>query len=176
MRKLLVCACALLAADVSFADANEGFYSGAAISRWQYKQLAPAADARLETFELNAGFWFHPLLSAEVRAGTGLGDREAEVGTTPWELNLDYFTSVYWRPEWVNNGAKLYGLVGYSQVQLSADAPTQSIELSDSGLSFGVGVGFTYQPDVKLNVEWKQLVDTDGFEISGFTAGLDYRF
>lgn len=184
MKKHLLCALATLAATPAFAETlydNEGFYAGAGISRYQYQEPASGSGLHLETLDLNAGFWFNPLLSAEVRVGTSLGDRESDAGNVLWEVGVDSFASVYWRPEFVNKTAKLYGLIGYSQVEISAEGVTtagapRSLDLSEGGPSFGAGIGFFYNPDVTVNLEWKQLIDADGFEMSGFTAGVDYRF
>lgn len=160
---------------------NDGFYAGAGISRYRYAEPGAGADFHLATLELNGGFWFHPLLSAEMRVGTGLGDQESAANDVLWQVNLDSFASVYWRPEWVNESAKLYGLLGYTQVDIGAEGTTaagapRTQDLSEDGFSFGAGIGFFYDQNLTVNLEWKQLVDADSFEMSGFSAGLDYRF
>lgn len=182
MNKRLTALFLAVSASSGFAHAqenlqNDGFYSGASISRWQYRDTSGDLDARLHTLELNSGFWFHPLLSAEVRVGTGLGDETLELGSEQYELAVKTTASAYWRPELANDSAKLYALLGYSHVELEVSNPSEpSFDMSDSGPSFGVGLGFYFEEQVTLNIEWRQLIDADGAELTGLSAGFDYRF
>ncbi len=129
-------------------------------------------DLNFSTLELHGGYKYNGFLGAEARVGFGLTDENFNNGTTIAETSLDYHASVYWRPETVNEIAKLYGLFGFSTVSISSDDESNS----EGGLSYGGGVGFVFAEDWNLNFEYRLLLDNDTDEFSAFSANVDYRF
>jgi opacity protein-like surface antigen len=171
------------AAPGALADNQRGFYAGlgGGLVEFDDGSVFDDSGARFRMLELLGGYKYNSALGIELRAGTGIGDRDASIEagdvSVDYELSLDRFESIYYRPELANPEAKLYGLLGYSQLRRSSDAV--GVDLGDdteSGLSYGVGVGFVVNPSVNLNFEYKRLLDKSDFEIDSGTINFDYRF
>lgn len=128
--------------------------------------------------ELIVGYKKNSYLSVDARIGAGIASKEYVIpegepgaGETV-ELKISNYYSLYWRPESANEDAKFYGLFGYSSVSTDNNGESGS----ESGVSYGAGVGFTLKEDWNLNFEYKWLLDTDLAEFSLFSANVDFRF
>lgn len=133
-------------------------------------------DLNFTTVELHGGYKYNGFLGGEARLGFGITDEEFDNGTISAETNIQYHASLYWRPETVNEIAKLYGLLGFSTISVSADNGTTDETNSEGGLSYGGGVGFVFQEDWNLNFEYRLILDKENNEFSAFSANVDYRF
>ncbi len=133
-------------------------------------------DANFTSFELQGGYKYNGFLAAEARVGFGLTDEDIATVAGDVETTIEYHASLYWRPETANEIAKIYGLLGFSTISVNADDGISDESESESGLSYGGGVGFVMQEDWNLNFEYRLILDKDDDEFRSFGATLDYRF
>ncbi|MFT5083136.1 MAG: opacity protein-like surface antigen [Lentisphaeria bacterium] len=115
-------------------------------------------------------------LSFEGRLGLGTCDETATINDVISTSSMDYSGSIYWRPEWANERAKLYGLLGYSIVSVTNTTGGTDSTNSESGLSYGGGAGFTFYEDWNLNFEYRWILNNDENEFSALGASVDYCF
>ncbi len=134
--------------------------------------------------DISLGYKYNNYLGVEVRYGRSLRDEilavEDEATGLPESVDakLDSYFSAYYRAELANEIAKVYLLIGQTDMTtlLKYEVDNSRIELSESGLSYGLGFGLWLDERMNLNFEFKTLVETD---IQSFTAGsitADYRF
>jgi opacity protein-like surface antigen len=179
--KILTLAFLSLLSVCAAADNIQGFYLGGGGGLIRFEDEASEAvslnDVELSAVELLGGYKYNSALGIEVRAGANLNERTTTIGGVDREVAIDHYESIYYRPELTNPEAKLYALIGYSQVEQSSSTDT-SDEVSDSvsGLSYGIGVGFTMNPDFNFNIEYRRLIDESDFEINIAGINIDYRF
>lgn len=134
--------------------------------------------------DISLGYKYNNYVGVEVRYGRSLRDEvlavEDEATGLPEPVNskLNSYFSAYYRAELANEIAKVYVLIGQTDMTTVIDYEDRDlhIELSESGLSYGLGFGLWLDERMNLNFEFKTLVETD---IQSFTAGsitADYRF
>ena len=165
----------LLAALSTFAISAHAweptYYVGSSLASWQYKQTEPAVDHNFNVTSAEglAGIKLSPYTSLEVRAGAGLNTaREAE-----FEVEMNYFGSLYFKPHLSNENASLYGLIGMTTVSIDGNSGAED---ETSAVSYGVGVSFVMSPHCELTAEWKKLINADAFDMRGGSVGFIYKF
>ncbi len=162
------------------AVADQGFYvgGGGGLVRFDDEVATGASlkNVELGAAELLGGYKYNNALGIEVRAGSNLKKRTIATGGVEREIAIDHYESIYYRPELTNPEAKLYALIGYSQVEQSSSTGTDEVSDSLSGLSYGIGIGFTMNPDFNFNIEYRRLLDESDFEINIAGINIDYRF
>jgi len=162
------------------AIADQGFYVGGGGGLIRFEDEVAAADSlkdvELGAVELLGGYKYNNALGLEVRAGTNVNKRTVTTGGVEREIAIDHYESIYYRPELTNPEAKLYGLIGYSQVEQSSATGADEVSDSLSGLSYGIGIGFTINSDSNFNIEYRRLIDESDFEINITGINIDYRF
>lgn len=185
MKKLaLVLLSPLASAFISvsaMADNAQGFYLGAGFGLIRFNDGSvfdqDVSDLEFRAVELLGGYKYNRALGVDLRLGTNFDKRElTEAGKTR-EFAIDHYASIYYRPELANEKAKLYGLIGYSQLTrtlTNADGSEKSD--SESGFSYGVGIGFVVNQDFNINLEYRRLIDKEDYEISSASVNFDYRF
>lgn len=189
MKKLCVIAFSLLALPV-LADNNRGFYLGAGVASIKDSQDGINNMSQIRAAEFFGGYKYNDALGIELRMGKGQTtgtsnlyfDDKGALQNGSVEREIGSYTSFYYKPELVNDEAKLYALLGYTHVNTSGtvkDAAGKQVRSADgsvSGYSYGVGVGFVISEHFNINLEYKNLSD----EISGkpnlASVNLDYRF
>jgi opacity protein-like surface antigen len=203
MKKLCVLALGLLALP-ALADNNQGFYVGGGFA--SYKDYQDGVDnvERIKATEIFGGYKYNAALGVELRLGNGRttgtsqyypledanGKIQKEAGWVPTFANLERqlgnYTSIYYKPELVNDEAKLYLLLGYTSADTSlkvidsggADAGKvlKSSSRSVSGYSYGLGVGFVIDEHFNINIEYRNICDEIGTKPNLASVNLDYRF
>jgi len=186
---LALAALSCLPASYATADQQRGFFAGGAFSYTSSETFtqAPTSKDKIElpAFELVGGYKFNSLLGVDIRVGAGLNERDlssSNDASDSIEYKIDSYQSIYYRPEIINREARLYGLIGYSKLEATADFldtddnSLSEVEISESGLSYGLGVGWFVDRRVNVNLEYRMLLDEDEDEFSALTVGLDYRF
>ncbi len=189
MKKLCIIALSLLALPV-LADNNRGFYLGAGAAFIKDSQDGVDDMSQIRAAEFFGGYKYNNALGIELRLGKGQTtgtsnlyfDDKGVLQSGSVEREIGNYTSLYYKPELVNDEAKLYALIGYTQVKTSgmvkdaAGTKVRSTDTSASGFSYGLGVGFVINEHFNINFEYKNLSD----EISGkpnlASVNLDYRF
>lgn len=175
----------------ALADNQRGFYAGVG-----YTLIDDAKDSVVKTDEARAGevfggYKYNGFLGAELRVGFGASTGDYKVYEngdftgTKIERDVGEYVSVYYRPEIVNKEAKLYGLLGYTNMDITyetfsvtGDSQTlvSSVEEKASGLSYGVGIGYVMGKNISANLEWKNISDEIGNAANATSLTIDYRF
>jgi opacity protein-like surface antigen len=185
----------LLASPV-WADFERGFYAGLGGSVVSGDSGTVFEDANLPLVELIGGYKYHAALGIEVRAGVGLRDDsdfdservQAAAAENPQIAQIDRelrtTSAIYYRPELVNESARLYALLGYARMSTRVtvlnglESPETLLVRSQtlSGPSYGLGVGFFMDEHLSVNFEYRHLVYRHGYNFETFGVNLDYRF
>jgi len=189
MKKLCVFALSLLALP-ALADNNRGFYIGAGAASIEDIQDGVDNVSRIRAIEIFGGYKYNAALGVELRLGNGQTtgtstayfDDQGALQRGSLERDIGSYQSLYYKPELVNDEAKLYALIGYTHVSSSGKildstgALVRSSDNSESGLSYGLGVGFVINERFNINLEYKNICE----EISGkpnlASINIDYRF
>jgi opacity protein-like surface antigen len=203
MKKLCVIALSLLALPV-LADNSRGFYLGLGGSVIDDYQDGVDDMSNIKAVEMLGGYKYNDALGVEIRFGKGkttatssyslgIDSKPSPRNVYSFEREIGNYTSIYYKPELVNEEAKLYGLFGYtigktsgsSRIDLVEDnqgkwvtksSTSKSSESSFSGFSYGIGVGFVINEQFNINLEYKNICN----EISGkpnlASVNVDYRF
>lgn len=173
--KIWLAAVALSLPMVAVAGDNSsgGFYlgGGAADVKMRFDE---GGSLDWTTGELLGGYKLNPYVGGEARLGYGSEDG----------MDLIY-NSLYYRTESSNDTAKTYLLLGYTFGMVKLDADSGDDDTVDlNGFSYGAGVGFTINPRLNFNLEYRVILDGDykydgekeSVELSGVSINVDYRF
>lgn len=189
MKKLCALAFSLLSLPV-LADNNRGFYLGAGAASIDDLQDGVDNLSQIRALEIFGGYKYNAALGVELRLGNGQTTGESnsyfnangQLQNGKLERDIGSYQSIYYKPELVNDEAKLYVLLGYSHVNSAGkifDAAGKLVSNTDdsaSGFSYGVGVGFVINEHLNINFEYKNICE----EISGkpnlASVNIDYRF
>lgn len=174
----------------ALADNERGFYIGAGVASIDDLQDGIDNVSQIRAIEFFGGYKYNAALGVELRLGNGQTtgtsnhyfDSTGKLQNGTIERDIGSYQSIYYKPELVNDEAKLYALLGYTHVNSSGrilDAEGNLVSSSDtsaSGYSYGLGVGFVINEHYNLNIEYKNICD----EISGkpnlASVNIDYRF
>jgi len=173
MKKTALALALVLLSTTAMADNRRGFYVGGGATRLDTGvQTGSGGTLDFSTLELIGGYHYNWWAGGEVRVGTGLTKDQYTNGTTTWDYSVSNHASIYYRPEISNQVAKLYGLLGWGNVKLKTDTASGS----DSGMSYGAGVGFITSERTNLNFEYRVMLDTSDRKYEAFGINLDFRF
>jgi opacity protein-like surface antigen len=189
MKKLCVLALSLIALPV-LADNNQGFYLGAGASSLKDYQDGLDNVSRIRSVELLGGYKYNNALGIELRLGSGKTtgtstsyvDDDGVVQSGSLERELGSYQSIYYRPELVNDEAKLYALLGYTHVNSSGKTMdsngvlVRSVHDSESGYSYGLGIGFVINEHFNINIEYKNICEEISNKPNFASVNVDYRF
>lgn len=176
MKNAYVLALTLLAIP-ALADNNKGFYLGVGASSVNDEQDAPIDTTSIRTVELFGGYKYNDALGIELRLGSGAKEGISKDKTI--ERDIGNYQSIYYKPELVNDDAKLYALIGYTKISttLKNTSLTPSTEDKDySGVSYGVGIGFVINEKFNINFEDKNICEDLYDKPNTASVNFDYRF
>lgn len=186
--KISVAVIFMLFSVVVLADNNQGFYAGAGASVTMFDDELVDVD-NAHAFELVGGYKYNAWLGVDLRVGKGISAGESDtyfIGSD--EMNgrlkreVDNYYSVYYKPEVINDEAKLYLLIGYTSMDFSEEIDAadgtrvSSVSGSESGASYGIGIGFIINKQVNFNIEYRTLPDERDSDPAMASANFDYRF
>jgi len=176
MKKAYLLALGLLAIP-AMADNNQGFYLGVGVSSINDRQDDPVDTTSIRTGEVLGGYKYNDALGIELRFGSSLKKGSSKDGLL--ERDIGNYQSIYYKPELVNDEAKLYALLGYttitSSVNIATSVPADK-EISYSGASYGIGVGFVINKHFNVNFEFKNPCDKLYDKPNTASMNFDYRF
>jgi opacity protein-like surface antigen len=191
MKKLCVLALSLLALP-ALADNNRGFYLGAGLSSIKDYQDGVDNVSQIRAAELFGGYKYNDALGIELRLGSGQStgttnvyfDSTGALQAGNLEREIDSYQSIYYRPELVNDEARLYALIGYTHLSSSGrvldsagkEIAGQTKDGSASGLSYGLGIGFVINEHFNINFEYKNICEDISGKPNLASVNLDYRF
>ncbi len=199
MNKAYFFAITLLAMP-ALADNHKGFYVGIGASAVDDKQdmvtlsngMTLGDTTAIRTGELIGGYKYNNALGGEIRVGSGLrSGKGITYGVTTggaleergkFERDLGTYGSIYYKPELENDDAKLYALIGYTQISTSkttkdiTGTELESPSVSYSGISYGIGIGFVINEYLNINFEYKNICDELYNKPNMSSVNFDYRF
>ena len=158
-----------LLAIPALADNNRGFYLGLGASSIQDEQDVKDITA-IRTGEILGGYKYNAALGFELRLGSGIKEGVSKDKSVSREIGN--YQSIYYKPELVNDDAKLYALLGYTKLSTSLNDASESY----SGGSYGVGIGFVINEKFNVNFEYKNICDDLYNKPNTASINLDYRF
>ena len=116
-----------------------------------------------------------PVLSLESHFGFDLTDDSAQINGTNASLHINNFIGVYLKASHeIEDVVRFYGLLGFAAAQMQGDTFVLKDETA-TGLSFGIGAGFSLPFDLEGTVEVGQLVNSDSYDVLMFSFGVNYR-
>jgi|GEM_PF-351710 len=209
MKKLCLLALSIFSFSV-LADNNNGFYAGIGGASIKDDQDQLDTLSRIKATELFGGYKYNDALGVELRIGngksTGIGEASIDgTGTngfasgerhiTSYAREIGNYRSIYYKPELVNDEAKLYALLGYSQVDTSSVITDAAYQLntstgnydskattvtkskySVSGYSYGIGIGFVLNEHFNINIEYRNICEDISNKPNLAAVNVDYRF
>lgn len=176
MKKAYLLALGLLAVP-ALADNNRGFYLGVGASTIDDRQDKPIDTTAIRAAEVFAGYKYNAALGVELRLGSGLKEGESKDGLL--QRDIGSYQTLYYKPELVNDEAKLYALIGYATLHSSVNQDTAvpaNKEISYSGTAYGIGIGFVINEQFNVNVEYKNPCDEVYNKPNTASLNFDYRF
>ena len=113
--------------------------------------------------------------AVEMQGGVGLSSDQISRPGVNYDVKADNMYGIYLRPQLpLGDWGSIYLLGGYSYVRIKAEASSPGTSLSgaqtgwDSRASWGGGVDFSIYHNVRLNVDYIDLVD----EYTSVNAGI----
>ncbi|MFL0801282.1 MAG: porin family protein [Agarilytica sp.] len=167
--RILLLAISFLAANSAFSgstfDRLDKFYLGGGIALIDAGADGADIDLSYDSLEIIGGYKHSGFLSGEVRLTYG-NDSGRDAADT------SLFTgSIYWRPETANEIAKSYALLGFTTASIS-----DPYDSSESGVSYGAGIGFTITEYWNINFELRKILNNSEMDLDTLSAHIDYRF
>lgn len=180
MQKIIALVFVIFFSGNAFASKDKGVYLGGGFNLVSVGIKDPFANTvNFKAGEILLGYKYNPYLGMEVRAGQSLQDETLDLlqaGTA--SARIESYMSVYYRAELANEIAKIYMLLGQSNIETSVKFTNGNDErrTKDSGLSYGIGFGLWLDERMNLNFEVKTLVKTDSDSFTSGGISADYRF
>jgi hypothetical protein len=164
----LVAPVGLAASDYS---AGSSAYLGGSIGNVSYRtgdqeKLSPKIG------QVRVGVQLNPYLAIEGRYGAGLST-EFTALLGGYDLQVDSLYGAYLKGNIpLSSSASLYGLAGYSAINLRRNFKLFSNErVTDDGASFAGGLDVNLRRNLRLNVEWGRFIRVDR-PIDGYRADI----
>ncbi len=94
------------------------------------------------------------------------------------EVKVGNSLGIYIKPKYkLSNRVELFARVGVARVKGSvAYAAGGGESRSESGLSYGAGLGFALTKSTSVNFDYMQYLNKDNAQVNGFTVGLGFKF
>ncbi len=135
-------------------------------------EAAGGIEAEPSAIRLRGGTEINPYLAVEAQVGFGAdSDKLAKQGVV-FDVKMDSFYALFVRPQIsLGSVASIYGLVGASYVDLSANS-NNAVIASDDGFrhdtAFGAGLDFKVYKNVRLSVDYIEYLS----EYSAISGGV----
>lgn len=176
--KSLLAASALVAASSASA---EGFYLGLGYQIGTYDENGvPEADISAIKFE--AGTYFSEYIAVEAHLNLGMDSDTVAVPVTTntsvdVDIELENSVSLFLKGDLeVSPDFNLYGLLGFSQVDVEASAQGFSESTTDTGFSYGAGAEVGFGNRVYVSAEYISYINADEYDYNGINLGVHKKF
>ena len=114
------------------------------------------------------GIYLTSAAALELRYGDGIDDDEL-MGV---DFSIDRIAGLYALYHFnLGSSASVYGLFGYSEADLKAEANGDSIIEDKDDVSFGIGLDIG-----SINIEYTQYLDGSDYEVNAASIGYTYHF
>ena len=173
--KKTILAAALMAATVT-AQAEAKPYFGGGIAFLQYKEDGFSA-ANISALDINFGSQINEHLSIGGKFLIGLADGSIDDYGLSVDVALDWAYTLEIKPTLpLNETVNAYAVLGFTSGQLSASVYGYEEEMSDSGLTYGIGISKELEDDFLIRMEYAKYLDIDYATVSGFNIGIQKNF
>lgn len=138
-------------------------------------------EVTVSSYALKSSLHFFEGISFELRGGMSTSESETSSDGSELNLEADYFVSAYVRDtRAMTNNLDWYVILGYSQAKFSgtvtSDELSVNAEHTQHDWSYGMGFSYKFAGNYAANIEWKQIVKGEDFEMSGIAIGLDLHY
>lgn len=175
-----VLALSSVASAVAGPFADNRTYMGARYGQLDFETRRFPHDHELDFVGLYGGYFVHPNVALEARAGTGLGTDTSEVDGAESRVSLDYLfaSHLIGRLPLVASPASVFGALGFSYVGFGQLEPPPSpnddgtLIGADGGFSVGAGLEVELLQDVTLEADYVRYNYRRSYDLKGFSVGL----
>lgn len=154
-------------------------YLGVSSFQWTYDEDF-AEEATASTLRFTIGTELNPNLAMETQFATGGSDTVFVSvpggGSGNVEVELDNSFSFMLRPQTSGEDFRAFGLVGFSQGQITGRAGGVSVSEDDSGLSYGVGAEAALEENTWIAVDYINYLRDDAYTFEAFSFGIRMSF
>lgn len=183
--KRIFTALVLLSSAVSLCSAQGKGYAGTSIGTYVADaENYPKSDPK--AVSINLGYDLLDSGSIELRAGFGLGSRDERVvflgapddNPVDVKFELQNYYSIFFKPQYAIDRFVAYGLLGYTESSIRAEAEEFGIETKDkeSGPSLGFGIGFQGTDRLRLGLEYQQVIHSSKYKLRGINFTIQSFF
>lgn len=161
------------------AVAQGNTYLGVSSFQWTYDEDF-AEEATATTIRFTIGTELKPNLAMEAQFATGGSDTVfvsiPGVGSGNVEVELDNSFSFMLRPQTSGENFRAFGLIGFSQGQITGRSGGVSVSEDDSGLSYGVGAEAAVEESTWITVDYINYLRDDAYTFDAFSVGIRMNF
>jgi hypothetical protein len=117
---------------------------------------------------LRLGVYVTPAITLELRYGDGIDD-DTIMGV---DYSIDRIAGLYalYHLE-LSSAFSIYGLVGYSEADLKAEASGGSVIEKEDDISYGIGLDLG-----NINFEYTHVLEDSNYEVNAASIGYTYHF
>lgn len=166
-KKIALAATLAILASSSFAAENPSFYAGADLGS---TKLDGVSD-RQTSFGGFVGYKFNENLAIE-GGYRRLADFDVTFNSTKVGMTLDQaaVSAIGILP--LSNGFNVFARLGYNRIDAKGSTSNSSATDSTSGGLYGIGVGYSFAPNISVRLE----VQKPSSDSSNVSAGVSYKF
>lgn len=169
----------VIAASASAAQAQ--LYGEIAYSPLTIEGMSGAkrVEATPSVLGLTLGYDIHQYFSVEAMAAFGASDDQAELNGAAVAINVNVDSSygIFVKPKYMlNDRFEVFGRVGYLKTKLTASGIGLSMTENESGVAYGVGANYYFNPKTYATISYMNFYDKDNTTAKGVTFGLGMKF
>ena len=167
MFKKIAAAVALVAASsAAFAVEPPSAYAGIDVG-----------STKIDGFDREGGYgaFFGYKFNENIAVEAGyhrLADNDYNVGAFRGDLTIDQIDVSVLGTLPLSNGFDIYSRLGYNRIETDTDIGSYSGKAHDSGVLYGLGLGYSFSPIVHARFE----VQKPASDTTRIVAGVSYRF
>jgi len=171
MKKSLMLAACLLSTSAMAAEN----YAGVQYAMVTYSE-SDIPDFNPSALVARVGHNFNKNFAVEGRFGIGIADDSNTISGIPVSVEVDQFISVLAKGSLpLGAGANVYGLIGYTDGKITANAFGFSSSASESDTSFGLGIEFG-KGDTTGSIEYVNYIDKNDGSLTSINLGVNFAF
>lgn len=174
MKKVAVVLMCMFSMSAMAEEAKSNMYGGVQYAMTTYDETG-VEDLNPTALVFVIGNKFNKNFALEGRIGIGMGDDS--LSGLPVTLEIDSFVGVYAKgivP--VSSTVDLYGIIGYTDGEVTVSAPGISLSASESDTSLGFGVDFAVSKTTSMNLEYINYIDSNGTTLDAISVGANFAF
>ena len=169
---LIVATFVFIFSSASIAGGFGQNYMGVQYALGKYSKEGTSQKADPSVLLGRYGMNLHNNFSIEGRLGIGIAGDTLVFSGLEVDVEVDYMVGVYALGHMnIAKGSSVYGLVGFTQAELTASTFGVSATDDDSGVSFGVGANLG-----AFNIEYIQYLNESEYEFSALSFGFITHF